>query len=932
MAQKTSTMSIRWSEAGRAASDDPRLADHLLRFVDLGLCGVIFVAPYFFGGRHDFGRLVLVSLIALTAVAWFVRQALLPAGRWPRTFAHTILFLAAALLLLQIIPLPPAWHSWLSPNSAELLPLWTTGGSDPTAVGTWQTLSLIPHETTKSLAMLLSYSLLFVTVAGRIQEPTDIQRILKWIALSAVLMALFGILHYFTSDGRYFWSYEHPYRSATSNISGAFINRNHFANFLVLGLGPLAAWLLNVAVGTQTSLARRSPAQPAKQQIAVWSLATAVAVVTLGILASTSRGGAIALLAAGTVLLAIYLARALVDSRFMYGLIGLAVVVFGLLSLHGYDEVVHRLDDFAQGSVDAVDSRAIRRSIWNANLAAFQARWQTGAGAGAHREVCPVYMPESFGKEFTHAENGYLQVATETGILGLALLAAGIVLCGTWCVSCFRHATEAADIRSFGAAAAGLAASVVHSGVDFVWYIPACMSITVVLAGCVLRQSQLARAAKDDSPAFRLLSRGRWLELAAAVMLVAAWTVHTYVGPAMAAVHWDRYLRASVASRQLTRQQMTDLFASRPISEVQSQARLSELMVRQLDRAVQWDPRCARAHLRLAAKCLSRFEQLQQNAANAMSLAQIRDAAVQSSFASTAELHAWLRRAVGENVELLRRAADEARQAVQLCPLQGEAYVYLAQLCFLDGAPAAVAKAYIDQALRVRPYDADVRFEVGWQELLAGNLATAIEHWRQCFDDPGPHQLRIVYLLAGQIPAPEFLSTFEPDWQTLRYIWGRYRELGQPSDLDAVLAYSAEATQRETQGESSIPPAFIWFWQSRFYRDVEHYDEALVCLEHANQCDSSQFSIRHELAKALEAAGRFGEAEPHYRWCVARKPQYSSLSYALVNVTKQRLARREGRESPPPPTSAARPGGLLGRGLYRSAMPAQSPNTLSREQ
>ena len=928
----TSTTANPWAAPRAAARDDPPLANHLLRVVDFGLCGVIFVAPYFFGGRHDLGRLVLVSLIALTAAAWFTRQALLPTARWPRTAAHVILLLAAALLLLQIIPLPPAWHAWLSPNSAELLPLWTAENSSATGFGAWQTLSLIPHETTKSLAMLLSYGLLFVTVAGRIQETADIRRILNWIGLSAALMALFGVLHHVTSDGRFFWWFDHPSRSATSSVSGAFVNHNHFANFLVLGLGPLVAWLLNSAATKPVNIARRESAQLAKHQFAVWSLAGAVSIVVVGILASGSRGGAIALFVAGSVLLAIYVARALVDSRFLYGLIGLAVVTVGLLSFHGYDQAIHRLDDFAQGSMDAVDGRAIRRSIWNANVAAFQAHWQTGAGAGAHREICPVFMPESFGKEFTHAENGYLQVATETGVGGVALLAAGIVLCGSWCVACFRHTTEAADIRSFGAAAAGLAASVVHSCVDFVWYIPACMSITVLLAAIVLRQAQLAREAKGDSANIRVLARGRWLEIAAAVLLVAAWTVQTYIGPAVAAVHWDRYLRAAVATRRLTREQMTDLFASRPVAEMQSRARLSELMIRQLNELVRWDPRCARAHARLATKCIARFDLLQQDAENAMNLAQIRDAAIRSSFDSPAELHRWLRRAVGENVDLLRRAADEARLAVRLCPLQGEAYVCLAQLSFLDGAPPTATKAYIDQALRVRPYDADVRYEVGWQEMLAGNAPAAIEHWKQCFDVPGSHQLRIVYWLAGRVPAPGFLSTFEPDWQTLRFIWGRYRELGQPSDLDAVLAYSAEATRRETQAKGSIPPAFIWFWQSMFYSDVERDDDALVCLQRANECDSSQFSIRVALAKALEAAGRYAEAEPHFRWCVARKPQYSSLSYALVRVTKERLASRDRTVSKPLPNGAAQARGLLGPGLQRRDRPSPSSNASPRDQ
>jgi tetratricopeptide (TPR) repeat protein len=906
-----------------AGADSPVTA-HLLRVVDLGLCGVIFVAPYFFGGRHDLGRLVLVSLIGATAAAWFVRQALLPAARWPRTCAHAIVLLAAALLVVQIIPLPPAWHAWISPTAANLLPLWSASAADGAPLGAWQTASLAPHETAKSLAMLLSYGLLFATVAGRIQERADIHRILNWMAFSAVLMAIFGVAHFLTSDGRFFWFYDHPFRSASSTLCGPFTNRNHFANFLLLGFGPLVAWLLSVTAGMQTAPARRQPAQSLRQQIMLWSLVAAVVIVALGIVGTGSRGGALAFLAAGVVLPSIYMVRGLVDSRCLYGLIGLAIVTIGLLSLHGYDDVIHRLDDFAEGSVDAVDSRAIRRSIWNANATAFQALWPVGAGAGTHREICPVYMPESFGKEFTHAENGYLQVATETGVAGAVLLAAGILLCGGWCVGCFRHATQAEDIRALGAAGAGLAASVVHSLVDFVWYIPACMSFTILLAVCALRQWQLARSSEGEPHGMLMLRPGRWMELAAAVVLIAAWTVHTYFGPAMAALSWDRYMRAAVASRQVTREQVTDLFASRPISETESRARLNELMIRQLEQAIEWDARFARAHLRLAGKCIARFELLQQHAENAMSLAQIRDAAMKSPFASPGELQAWLQRAVGGNYQWLLRALDEARQAASLCPLQGEAYVYLAQLSFLNGGSNAVAKSYIDQALRVRPYDADVRFEVGWQELMGGNLASAVEHWKQCFDQPGSHQLRIVYLLAGRIPAPIFLSTFKPDWQTLRYIWGRYRELGQAPDLEALLAYSAEATQRETHEKGPIPPAFIWYWQSTFYRDLDRDEEALACLERANACDSTQFSIRHELAKALEAAGRFAEAEPHLRWCVARKPQYSSLSYALVKVTKQRLAQQERAARPAPTVGSIQRASFQRAASVRGAPPKRT--------
>ena len=186
----------------------------------------------------------------------------------------------------------------------------------------------------------------------------------------------------------------------------------------------------------------------------------------------------------------------------------------------------------------------MRRTVWAANVAAFEAGWLTGAGAGSHVEMCPLYLPQRFTKEYTHAENGYLQIASENGIGGIVLLVAALMLCGTWCISGLRRATDPDVVRLLGAAAAGLAASAVHSMVDFVWYIPACMSITIVLAGCGTAPLAVGAARRDRASSYRLLKRGRWIERAAAALLIGGWTIQTYVGPGMAAVYWERYRRA----------------------------------------------------------------------------------------------------------------------------------------------------------------------------------------------------------------------------------------------------------------------------------------------------------------------------------------------------------------------------------------------------
>jgi O-antigen ligase/tetratricopeptide (TPR) repeat protein len=865
-----------WGRHAQSAATGATLPGALLRVVDAGLCGVIFIAPYFFGGRHDLGRLVFVSIVAVTAAAWFLRQAVLPAAGWTRTTAHGLLLLAAALVTLQIVPLPADWLATISPRTAQLLPLWTAGSGDAAQLGTWQTISLVPHETTKALAMLLSYGLLFLVVIGRVEDHTDVRRLLKWIGVAAAMMAAFGLAQYVTSDGEFFWFYEHPHRSATQSLAGPFINRNHFASFLVMGVAPLVC-LIPLAARKQLPATRRPVPLDPRRLAATWSLAAATALVVLCILLSRSRGGAVALLISGAVVTTLYVRRGLADQRFIYGLIGLGVVVGGVLTLYGREHAFARLDDVAGGAFQTIDQGGIRQGLWAANVAAFRAGWLSGAGIGSHREVCPVYLSQYFTKEYTHAENGYLQIASEAGIGGIVLLATALVLVASWCIGAWRRTRDEHALGLLAATAAGLAASTVHSVVDFVWYIPACMSVIIILAACALRLSQLSYATDKRAACRPVLARGRWLEIATAAVLIGAWTVATYVGPGAAAVHWDRYLRASVAHSD---------------AESTAQARLNEQMLRELEQVVQWEPQSARAHLKLAVKSVARFDLEQQQAENAISFTNVCDAIEASKFDSDEAMRAWLERAIGDNLRWLRRAADEARAAAALCPLQGEAYLYLARLAFLDGNNPDAERAYTNQALRVRPHNADVLFEIGREELAANHLDAALERWQRCFGDAGPHQLKIISLLAGRIPAAKLLDALQPDWPLLRNIWNAYRNSGRAEDLDALLAYSLEKTRSATNKNDSVPPAHVWYWQSQLFAEVGQTDHALVCLEHAYRHDTRQYSIRRALAGALHAAGRYSEAEPHYRWCLARRPADKNLTAALVAISKARLVER----------------------------------------
>jgi tetratricopeptide (TPR) repeat protein len=291
---------------------------------------------------------------------------------------------------------------------------------------------------------------------------------------------------------------------------------------------------------------------------------------------------------------------------------------------------------------------------------------------------------------------------------------------------------------------------------------------------------------------------------------------------------------------------------------------------------------------------MAEFERSGLDGTNRMDIAQISDAATSSSFESSRELGDWLRRAFGPDIKLLQLALRHTHRTVQLCPLQGEGYVYLADLCFFDQAPRETTAAFVDQALRVRPYDRNVLYRAGRQELLSGRNEAAIEFWSRCFNTPGPHQQQIVFrLVYSGMPARMLLDKFKPEWHTLLEVWEQYRQSGTPQDLADLRTYAVEAAPQEIAKENSaVRPASIWYRLAAMHADVGRVDESLACLERAYASDTTQYAVRYALGKALIAVGRLPEAEPHVRWCLARRPGDKNLTAALLAISKHRLAMR----------------------------------------
>ena len=853
------------------------VADLLLTAVDAGLAAVLLLAPWFMGGRHPLGQLVLVVISAIVTTAWVTRQAL-SRGRtiWKISGCEILLLSAIALVILQLIPIPNSLVQTLSPHLVKLLPLWMPATQPPDALGVWNQLTLTPDATRAGLVMLLCYGLLFIVTVQRIETVEDVERLLRWFVVSAIALASVGLLQYLTSNGKFLWVYEHPFRSTHDAVKGPFINKNHFAHLLALGLGPLI-WSVQRAM-TRVQAARNSSSDDG---VTTADLEWLVLVQTIGLgvvmfagLMTFSRGGVVAMFTALAVSAGLLYRMGAIGARLLVGFGLVSLLIGSALAIHGYQQISSRLDDLTAGSVEELDNQGFRRKLWKADLAAARNFAGFGAGIGSHRDVYRMYLPESWDVEMTHAENGYLQVALESGLPGLTMLLIGIGLATYWCLEALRSTKNRRTYAASVAVASGLAASILHSWIDFVWYISSCMAATVLLLACACRLMELSRDGHERWVWIHWrISRPSLALATASLVLVTGWMTTDRFRAAMAAPHWDRYMR----------------FACAPENEY-GRTVPSEELLDHLRAALKWTPDDSRAHSALARLALKRFEEIQKTALNPMPVSQIRDAAMQSRFRSRQALDKWLADAFGDHRSYLDEALWHTRQSLSHGPLHGEAYLFLAELCFLENALTETKNRYLDQAVLVRPFNPDVLVVVGKEAALVNDWDRAIGCWKRAFEQ-SPHERQMLISAASTagIGALDFLEIFKPDWPEIALVYQAYIRISPPDQQRALRDAYIVAAEAALSKMSRPATAGVYYAMYDVFKETGSPSRAKECLQNAVEASPTNLSYRRAFAAELRQIGDYMEAEKQLNWCLQRDPDNKELRQTLAEVVKQRI-------------------------------------------
>ena len=372
--------------------------------------------------------------------------------------------------MVQIIPLPLSLAH----------PLWAQTAALLGAQAITPTLSQDATASAIGLLKLASYCALFA-LSYQLTRSTKLALLcLKTCALTAIALALYGLINYALGNAYVLWL---PKTSYSDSLTGTFINRNAFAACLGMGWLALLGWL---ALYVQ----QQTPQRPLTLNLQANLLLLAAPLLLLALLLTNSRAGLLCA-ALGTAVLAFGLWRLqLLPRRYLRraSLAGLIAVVAGLaISL---PQIQHRFDSATMVQDD-------RAQIWATTLQMMTqaplTTQLTGQGLNTYDQLLAHARGPEIELRYIRAHNTYLELAVELGLPAALAFFTALAVIGARLFNGLRT-RQHNQIYSLLALAVLIQAGT-HALVDFSYQIPANAVWLAILLGMGCAQSLRSHAA-----------------------------------------------------------------------------------------------------------------------------------------------------------------------------------------------------------------------------------------------------------------------------------------------------------------------------------------------------------------------------------------------------------------------------------------------------
>jgi len=396
----------------------------------------------------------------------------------------------AVAMLLQMVPLPLSWLQSINPRALPVLA--DTDFRYGAGLTRFHPLSIDPESTGSALALYTSFTLLLFGMT-RALAVDHARRFVEAVTVVGVVLALIGIVQkpMYTGQLLGFWEPETP-----STPFGPFINRNHFAGWMLMALPLTLALLFG---GLEQSLRAVKPewrsrilwlSSPEANRLIL--LAAAALVMALSLVMTMSRSG-ITAMAISLMLTGWIVARGLKGrSRRAVAayLVALAVTTFAWA---GADVIVARFSDANWSEFND------RRGAWADAVGVASAFRLTGTGLNTYETAARFYQRHDLEQFYGESHNDYLELMAEGGLLvGIPALVCLMLL-----VREVRRRMKEDPASTVWwvrrGAITGLIAIALQEAVDFSLQLPGNAVLFVILCAIALHKPREPRMPADPS-------------------------------------------------------------------------------------------------------------------------------------------------------------------------------------------------------------------------------------------------------------------------------------------------------------------------------------------------------------------------------------------------------------------------------------------------
>lgn len=345
--------------------------------------------------------------------------------------------------------------------------------------GNISSLSIDPESTRTAVTLLFFLFAAHLMATTFFNTAGRSNMLVHFLMVFGFALAFLGLIQLVAGDGTRLWF--RPVQNGSGWLTGPFVNHNHFAGYMELLIPLPVAFIIT---GAQ------------KQYRILYGFAAVL--MAVAVVLSASRGGMISM-AAGILfafllgtnynILAAGRNAAPSPAKGFGGLFsGLAVLsvitvaVFAGTLWMGIDPVLDRVADSSLISSDknAETFESSRGWIWKTTVGMIRENPVFGIGLGAYETAYPKYSSKDEPLIVDRAHNDYLQVLSDTGLIG-GVMGIGFLAAFVYGVTRIMRIND----RVLGAIAIGSAAAIfsllIHSVFDFNLQLPSTALLFLIL-------------------------------------------------------------------------------------------------------------------------------------------------------------------------------------------------------------------------------------------------------------------------------------------------------------------------------------------------------------------------------------------------------------------------------------------------------------------